>query len=388
MKRHRLLIPFLLLLLHTSLYGQAPVIQWQKIYGSSYLDYPYSIRATADGGFIVTGQTQGNDGDVVGYHGNIGPNIALGDLWVIKMDGAGEVQWKKCLGGTWNEELGGDILQTPDGGYLVAGPSASIDCYLPPNHGSLDCYLVKLSPAGEIQWQKMLGGVYNEYPTSLSATADGGYIIGGYTNSKDIPGYHDNNNPGNNFDWWVVKVDATGNIQWQKALGGTGNDQCFSVSATPDGGCIAAGSTASTDGDVTVFHGATDAWVVKLSNTGAIQWQKELGGAYQDGAQSIQLTADGGYIMAGYAGSNDGDVSGNHVGFAVGFRDFWVVKFSSSGTVQWQKCYGGNANETAFAIRATPDGGYLVAGDAESHDGDLSCNAGSLQMPLSGSTRH
>jgi len=368
MKRHIRLIPFLLLLLHTSLYGQAPVIQWQKTYGSYNGDYPQSIQLTSDGGYIVVGYTEGADGDVVGYRGNVG----LGDLWVIKMDATGEAQWKKCLGGTF-QELNGDIRQTPDGGYIVLGSSWSIDCDLPGGHGGMDGWLVKLSPAGDIQWQKMLGGILNDYATSISPTADGGYFIGGYTNSKDIPGYHDNNDPYNNFDWWVLKVDATGNIQWQKAWGGTGNDQCFSISATPDGGCIATGTTASTNGDLAGNLGMTDAWVVKLSSTGTLQWQRLIGGSQQDGGLRVRPTPDGGYIMAGYAGSNDGNITGgDHGGW-----DFLVIRFDNNGIQQWQKCYGGGTgNERAFDIQSTPDGGYLVAGDAESHDGDLSCNAG------------
>ena len=340
--------------------------------GSSNGDYSGSIQPTTDGGYIVAGYTEGADGDVQGYHGN----IDIQDLWIIKLNGTGAVQWKKCLGGVYME-TGADIYQTQDGGYIVAGSSASVDCGITGNHGGLDFWLVKLSPAGDIQWQKMLGGSRNEYATSLSQTPDGGYIIGGYTNSGDgqISGYHDNGDYGNNFDWWVVKVDASGNLQWQKTLGGTGDDQCNSVKVTSDGGYIAAGFVGSTDGDVTGNHGATDSWVVKFSSTGDIQWEKSFGGSKYDGANSIQATSDGGYIFAGYSGSNDGDVSGNHQSLG-GFLDFWVVKITAAGTLQWQKCYGGKYNENAFYIQKTTDGGYVLSGTAESPDGDLSCNAG------------
>ncbi len=373
MKRIAYLLPLLLPLITTSVFGQVPVIQWQRLLGSSNGDYAGSIKPTTDGGYIAAGYTEGKDGDVVGYHGNVG----IEDIWIVKLDGAGTVQWTRCLGGTFME-TGADIKQTADGGYIVAGSSSSIDCGMAPNHGGLDFWLVKLSSTGDIQWQKMYGGSLNEYGVSLSMAPDGGYFIGGYTNSgnQDVTGYHDNGDPYNNFDWWIIKVDASGNLQWEKTLGGTGNDQCNSVQATPDGGCIAAGFTVSSNGDVTGFHGGNgDAWVVKLSNTGTVQWQKTYGGTQADAAQSIQLTSDGNYIFAGFAGSNDGDVSGNHQSLGA-FTDFWVVKIAPTGAVLWQKCYGGKFNEQAFTIRAMTDGGYVIGGTAESPDGDLTCNAG------------
>ncbi|HZE86514.1 MAG TPA: gliding motility-associated C-terminal domain-containing protein [Puia sp.] len=370
MKRSITLL-LVMLLLNPSLFAQAPVIQWQRTFGSTNGDYPNSIVPTSDGGYVVAGYTEGANGDVQGYHGNIG----LGDLWVIKMDASGVVQWKKSLGGTYNE-VNADIHQTPDGGYIIAGSEASVDCGFSGNHGGLDIWLIKLKANGDLEWQKFLGGSQNEYAWSLSPAADGGYFIGGYTNSPDggdVTGHH---GTVNTFDWWVIKVDASGNLVWQKTIGGSLDDQCFSVKATPDGGCIAVGNTASSDGDIVGYHGGVfDYLVVKFSSTGAVQWQKTLGGSQSEQAWSVQLTTDGGYIIAGVSNSNDGDVSGNHqpIGAA---SDFWVVKLGSGGNLVWQKCYGGKFNEIAFDIQNTPDGGYVVAGSAESPDGDLSCNAG------------
>jgi gliding motility-associated-like protein len=366
--RRLLILP--LLLLNCALHGQSPVIQWQKTLGSFHGDYAESVRPTTDGGYIVAGYTEGADGDVEGYHGN----IIIGDLWITKLSASGALQWQKCLGGVY-QEVGADIRQTADGGYIVAGSSSSVDCGIPGNHGGLDFWLVKLSPAGDIQWQKMLGGSGNEYAESISPTADGGYIIGGYTSSSDgqVTGYHPSG--GYSFDWWVVKVDASGNLIWEKALGGTGDDECYSVQATADGGCIAAGYVSSSDGDVVGNHGKTDAWVVKFDNTGAVQWKKAYGGSDFDQAASILVTSDGGYIFAGSTSSNDGDVSGNHQG-PYQTADFWVVKTDGSGNFQWQKCYGGLDNEIAFYMQSTLDGGYVVTGSAESSDGDLTCNAG------------
>ncbi len=356
----------------SSLFGQTPVVMWQKCLGGNNGDYAYSIEPTSDGGNIIAGITEGQDnGDVMGYHGN----LAVGDIWVVKTDNIGNIQWQKCLGGM-SFETGAYIHQTSDGGFVLAGTSASVDCNIIGNHGGSDYWVVKLNFKGDVVWQKMHGGSRNDYAYSLSLAPDGGYFVAGETESSDgeVTVNHGIR------DYWVIKLDIAGNLQWQKSLGGTGDDEAYSVQATSDGGCIVAGFTQSNDGDVTGNHGNYDYWVVKLDNTGNIQWQKALGGSGYDGAWSIQITSDGGYIVAGYSGSNDGDVTGNHELLGSGGTDYWVVKLNSTGNIQWEKCYGGNKTEIAYFIQPTQDGGYVVAGSAESSDGDLSCNAGLTDM--------
>jgi len=356
----------------SSLSGQTPVVMWQKCLGGNNGDYAFSIEPTSDGGNIVAGMTEGQDnGDVMGYHGN----LAVGDIWVVKTDNTGNIQWQKCLGGM-SFETGAFIHQTSDGGYVLAGTSASVDCNILGNHGGADYWVVKLNFKGDVVWQKMYGGSQNEYAWSLALAPDGGYFVAGETESSDGDVIVNHGIR----DFWVIKLDITGNLQWQKSLGGTGDDEAYSVQATNDGGCVVAGFTSSNDGDVSGNHGKNDYWVVKLDNTGNIQWQKALGGSGFDGAWSIQVTTDGGYIVAGYSGSNDGDVTGNHQLFAGSGTDYWVVKLNNTGNIQWEKCYGGNANEIAYFIQPTNDGGYVVAGSAESSDGDLTCNAGITDM--------
>jgi gliding motility-associated-like protein len=361
------LIQLLLLPVALTLRAQAPVIQWQKIWGSTNGDYPTMIRPTSDGGYIVVGYTEGADGDVLGYHGNVG----VGDLWVIKMNSLGQMEWQKTLGGIYAEPYTGDVLQTPDGGFLVAGSSASVDCGIVGNHGGLDAWLVKLKPNGDIAWQKMIGGEYNEYLASIDPTADGGYILGGYSNS--VTGLFSNHHGTNStFDWWIAKVDGNGNQLWQVTLGGSADDQCFSARATPDGGVIAAGTVQSSDGDVAgLSHGLFDYMVVKIDASGAVQWKKTYGGSGYDQGWCVQLTPDGGYVVAGRSSSHDGDVSGNH-----GAEDYWILKLTSAGAIQWQKSYGGTKNEEPFYIQNTADGGFVLTGSAESNDGDVGCNSG------------
>lgn len=352
--------------------AQKPAVMWQKCLGGNNGDYSNSVEPTPDGGFITAGYTEGRDnGDLTGYHGN----PIVGDIWIVKTDNAGNIQWQKCMGGSF-VETGAYIHATADGGYIFAGTSGSVDYNITGNHGGLDYWVVKMNSHGEVLWQKDYGGSKNEYAWSLALAPDGGYFISGETESTDgdITLNHGNR------DYWVIKIDGSGNLLWQKSLGGSKDDEAYSIQATADGGCITAGHTESNDGDVTGNHGKRDYWVVKLNNAGAIQWQKALGGSEADVAWSVQLTNDGGYVVAGYASSNNGDVSGNHTAMGVGWSDYWVVKLSSAGNLVWQKCYGGNENEIAYFIQPARDGGFFVCGSAESADGDLTCNAGITDM--------
>jgi uncharacterized delta-60 repeat protein len=348
-----------LCLIGTLSLAQAPAIQWQKCLGGTSSEYANSIQPTTDGGYIVAGYTQSTNGDVTGNHGGQ-------DAWVMKLSSTGSLQWQKALGGTADDEAN-SIQPTPEGGYIVAGFTASTNGDVTANHGGQDAWVVKLSSTGSLQWQKALGGSSGDVANSIQPTTDGGYIVAGYTVSTDgdVTGNHGYS------DAWVVKLSSTGSLQWQNPLGGTYQDSAYSIQPTTDGGYIMAGSNFSTDGDVTGNHGYQDAWVVKLSSTGSLQWQKSLGGSNYDYGQNIQLTTDGGYIVAGDTASTNGDVTGNN-----GTRDAWVVKLSSTGSLQWQKTLGGTNLDQAYGIQLTPDGGYIVAGYTSSTNGDVTGNHG------------
>jgi type 1 glutamine amidotransferase len=276
------------------------------------------------------------------------------------------IQWQKTLGGT-SDDWPTSIQQTADGGYIVAGRTSSYDGDVIGHHGSYDFWVVKINSLGAIVWQKTLGGSNNEEALSIQQTADGGYIVAGYTSSNDgdVTGNHGYD------DIWVLKLNSLGAIVWQKTLGGTSDEWLSSIQQTADGGYIVAGSTSSNDGDVTTNHGGRDFWVVKLNSLGAIVWQKTFGGTSNEEVLSIQKTADGGYIVAGSASSNDGDVIGNH-----GLTDFWVVKLNNLGAIVWQKTLGGTSDDWLSSIQQTADEGYIVAGDTKSNDGDVIGNHG------------
>jgi len=334
-----------------------PDIQWQKCLGGSSSEEAHSIEQTTDGGYIIAGYSSSLDGDVYGIHG-------LTDAWLVKLDSTGTIDWQKCLGGSSNDEAY-SIEQTTDGGFIVTGEAYSNDGDVSGNHGSSDAWVVKLNGTGGLQWQKCLGGTSLERAYSIHQTTDGGYIVAGeaYANGGDVIGIHGGS------DAWVVKLDDFGTILWQKCLGGSGTETARSIQQTTDGGYIMAGQAlSSNDGDVSGNHGGSDAWVVKLDAIGSLQWQKCLGGSGYEFGYSIQQTTDGGYIMAGRAGSTDGDVSGIHAGAGA---DAWLVKLDGAGTIQWQKCLGGSHLDEAWTVQQTPDGGYLAAGYTYSVDGDV-----------------
>ncbi|HEU5164246.1 MAG TPA: PKD domain-containing protein [Chitinophagaceae bacterium] len=334
-------------------------IQWQKALGGTGSENLLCIQPTADGGYITCGYTFSNDGDVSGYH----PGNKEADAWVVKLNSSGGIQWQKALGGS-GCDYANRVLSTSDGGYIMAGHTDSNDGDVSSSREK-DVWIVKLNSSGTIEWQKTLGGTHDEFDYALQSTTDGGYIIAGNTNSNDgdVRGFH-----GGESDAWIVKLSNSGTIEWQKTLGGSLYDCAKSVKPTADGGYIVSGETKSNDGDVNgANHGSQDAWVVKLSNNGALQWQKTYGGTGDEKGQSIQLTTDGGYFVTGYAFSNNGDVSGNH-----GVQDAWVFKLNTGGDLMWQKALGGSGNENAQCIQTTSDGGIIVAGQAGSNNGDIS----------------
>lgn len=354
----------LLLLLPFWGFAQTPSIEWQKSLGGSGNDYANSITQTSDGGYVVAGYTNSVDGDVVGNHGG-------DDVWVVKLSPTGVVEWSKALGGTGNE-VATYVIQSADGGYVIAGFSSSNDGDVTGNHGNDDAWVVKLDSAGNLLWQKSLGGNNNDAATAIQQLADGGYIVGCYAiseNNGDVMISH------GAAEYWVVKLSSTGSIEWSLCLGGQSYDYAHDIHQTSDGGFIVGGNSYSVDGNVTGNHGNMDYWVVKLDTIQQLEWQKALGGTGTDLLSSVIQTNDGGYITTGHVYSQDGDVAGS--GFHGPFmNDFWVVKLNNTGVIQWKRALGGSGNDLAQSIQQTADGGYIVFGFTTSLDGDVTNNHG------------
>jgi len=281
-------------------------IEWQKSYGGTDDDWAESIKQTTDGGYIITGFSASNNGDVTVNHGS-------GDFWTIKINSFGFIQWQKSFGGSFNERAY-SVKETTDAGYIIAGLSGSIDGDLTGNPGTAGDYnvwVIKLDVTGTILWKKLLGGTKSEYAYSINQTTDGGYVLCGESSSND----GDISANKGNRDFLIVKLNPTGDTEWLKTYGGANDDYAINISQTTDGGYIVAGSSSSGDGDITHNNAGEGIWILKLNPTGDLQWQKSLGGSSTDEGTDIKQTIDGGYVVAGITYSNDGDISGNHGGY-------------------------------------------------------------------------
>lgn len=334
--------------------AQAPPIQWQRCLGGSNIEEGYSVVRTTDGGYVALGKAGSSDGDVATNNGQ-------GDVWLVKVDAAGTLLWEHTYGGSIPDE-GRCVRNTMDGGYVIAGIAWSSDGDVSEALGSYDYWVVKVDGDGELEWERSLGGSGADYGYGIEQTTDGGYIVVGWGGSVDgmMIGEH------GGAECWVVRLDPNGQMLWQKPLGGSANDFGFSVTQTNDGNFVVAGYTLSTDGDITDPLGGEDAWAVKLDDAGEIIWQSTFGGSANDQFASVLATTDGGVLLAGSTRSTDGDVSSNH-----GSADFWVVKLDAMGVLEWERTYGGSSPDTGFGVSHSGDGGYLVCGDSWSDDGDL-----------------
>lgn len=272
------------------------------------------------------------------------------------------------------------IYQTADKGYIIGGVTASKDGDVIGNHGGADLWVIKLRADGSTHWRKALGGGKTEKGTIVHQTSDGGYIVGGITASSngDVKGFR-----GGEGDIWVVKLNADGNLLWQKPIGGSALDEITTVLELPNsGGFIVGGTTSSANGDVTGFHGGKDYLVAKLSTDGRLIWSKVYGGSGTDQLHQIQLAADGGFVVAGVTWSNavnDGDVEGFRGG-----SDIWIIKLDDSGKVLNKAIFGSSGLENWMTLQRTSDGGYVMGceGGSKAANGDFTANAGAYGILL------
>jgi len=361
----KLLFIIIALVKFTIANAQAPGINWEKTLGGTGSDYSSSVANTYDSGFVIAGYTNSNNGDVTGYHGYV-------DVWLVKVDKHGSIQWERALGGSL-VDVGYSVSQTSDSGYIVCGYSESTDGDIKVNKGSFDLLILKVTKTGSLAWAKTYGGSGQDIGTFAQETKDHGYIAIGYSNSNDgdVSGNHGGN------DFWVLKLNDTGAIQWEKSFGGSSDDEGYYIEQTKDSNYIACGYNNSNDGQVSFNHGLYDCWITKLNDTGALVWEKSLGGSNYEEAESIHQTKDGGFITSGFTYSNDGDVTGNH-----GSSDGWLVKLKSDGSLDWQKTIGGSSDEVAEYVYESSDSALIITGFTNSNDGDIAVNKGDFDYLL------
>lgn len=272
-----------------------------------------------------------------------------------------DIDWTHAMGGS-NLDKAYCVKETSDGGSVIAGISSSSNGDLTSNQGNDDVWIVKLNATGQIEWQQAFGGSSLDFAHSIAQTMDGGFIVIGATMSisGDISYNH------GVCDIWVLKLSPSGTLEWEKTYGGTGYDYSLSIEPLANGNYILAGYTSSNNGDVSGNHGSTDGWVACLNPAGTIIWSKTIGGSGNDYFYRITATSDAGFILVGASNSTDNQFSINH-----GDHDLWIVKLLNDGTLDWQQLYGGTNFESARKIIETTDGGFAVAGTTNSSDGDI-----------------
>ncbi len=275
---------------------------------------------------------QTSDGGYIaaGYTASGGAGIS--DFWVLKLSLAGDIEWQHTYGGS-GDDVAYAVQETSDEGYIIAGNTYSFGA------GESDYWILKLTSEGEIEWQYTYGGAGNDTAYAIQETSDGGYIVAGYTHFFGAT----------TSDIWILKLTSKGDIEWQHIYGGTGDDVAYSVQETSEGGYIVAGSTQYSGA---VHH---DFWILKLTSAGFFEWQRIYGGSGDDVAYYIQETSDEGYIVAGNTDS-----------FGVKESELWVLKLTSIGAIEWESIYGGSDNDYLNCIKETSDGGYVVTGNTHS----------------------
>jgi hypothetical protein len=298
-------------LISVQVYGQN---QFQRTIGGNLEENSFSIIQTTDGGYAIAGYSETYSSPY--------------DVYIVKLNVNGLLQWTRNIGGTGND-FGYNIIQTSDGGYAIAGQTSSFGA------GVSDMYIVKLDSGGSLQWNKTIGGAASDYANCIIQTSDGGYAVAGQTNSFGA----------GNSDIFLIRLNSNGSIRWSRTVGGSGSDRARTIIKTFDGGFAISGSTSS------FGSGSDDMYIVKLDSGGTVSWNRTAGGSNFDYAGSMIQCSDSSYVLGGYTQS-----------FGAGLYDMYLVKFDKNGNSIWNKTIGGTTYEDCSAIIQTTDGGYALAG--------------------------
>ncbi|QMU27545.1 GEVED domain-containing protein [Adhaeribacter radiodurans] len=331
--------------------------EWDKTFGGTGDDYLPYIRQTNDGGYILGGWSNSEKG-----HDKSDGSRGGFDYWVIKLKADGSKAWDKTFGGT-GDDLLTSLQPTSDGGYILGGFSYSENNNdkSGKSRGGADYWIVKLNAKGTKVWDQTLGGKGDDYCQYLIQTQDGGYMVGGYSNSN-IDGEKSEISRGN-YDYWIIKLNADSSLEWDKTIGGNADDKLTILQQTKDGGYVIGGySNSENRGNKSEpSRGNTDYWVIKTDEAGIIDWDKTYGGYDFENLQFVQQTTDGGYILGGQSDSGEG---GDKTQASRGGSDYWVLKLKPDGSKIWDKSYGGEGDDYLAALQQSNDGGCILGGSA------------------------
>lgn len=343
-------------------------IQWSRALGGSGVEFGVSCIEASDGSIFVMGNTGSVDGDVTG-------TLGIQGVWVVKLSAQGVLLWQRTYGGSGSENAIRHLRQTPDGGFMFHSLTTSVDGDVTDLNGpgEQDHWIVKLDAAGDIEWNRTLGGSEAEYGIDVLPTNDGGYIVNFAfvrSNDGDVVNNHGED------DLWLVKLNATGGIVWSLTIGGSDYELGMDAVVLPNGDIMVLGHTKSTDGDIQENHGNYDVLLAKVSSAGTLLWTRTYGGSQNESASALLTTADGGFLIMACSNSNDGDVA-----VAYGGQDMWLLKVDATGDLLWQRTFGGSEFELGI-LAAPTDDGYLLCGSTFSSDGNIEGHHGQRDMWL------
>ena len=293
---------------------------------------------------------------------------------------SGAIEWAKTFGGS-QEDFAFSVIQTFDGNLVVFGYTASTDGDITDKTvQENDYWLIKLDMEGNLIWSKTYGGSGEDVGEKVIQTSDGGYAIVGYSMSSD----GDASNNEGAHDNWLLKLDALGNILWEKSFGFLGHDHAYSLLQTTDGGFFMTGfldvTASGGEGNSrtqNALHGVGEFWCHKLNSDGETVWRRYYGGSGNDRSYDVVQANDGGFIVTGFSESNDFDITNSK-----GSYDIWVIRLDINGNLIWEKSLGGTEIDQSRAIVKTNDNSYIIAGNSFSVDGDISSNLGSSDFIL------
>ena len=346
-------------------------VNWDKVYGGATYDEAKVIIPAHDGGYLIGGTSESAAGLEKTSQNKNGQ-----DYWIVKIDTGGVKQWDKSFSGSAGNGTGDDnltaLIPTSDGGYLLGGSSVSelgID-KSDTHDGEQDFWVIKIDVLGNKVWDKNIGGNSDDLLYSMVETPDGGFLLGGYSKENpDVEEMFDKSEIGRGLkDYWLVKLDANGNKQWDKLYGGTSDDKLEEIVLTQDGNYLIGGSSGSgiEFEKSSNAYSLQDFWIIKIDQSGNKIWDKTIGGNNFDELKTIVATNDGGFVIGGssYAGIGFDKSDNNR-----GIDDYWIVKTDAAGNKQWDKTFGSEEKDVITDIQINSNNELLLIGASESPAG-------------------
>lgn len=357
-------IPILIMFLFPfAVFSQSQDTYWDHCYGGSDGEELKGMINSGDGGMLLYGSSKSN----ISCEKSQGPQ-GLIDYWVVKINAEGAYEWDQTFGSITHDDLIQAAIPTADQGFLLGGftEAGTSGDKSQDSWGVRDYWVVKIDSTGNKLWDARYGSIENESLQALVQTADGGYLLGGRSYGGPVNG--DKTDPGyGGDDYWIVKIDANGNYQWDKCYGGTGNEELKSMVSSSSGNYYLCGNSISgISGNKTANSwGQHDYWLVKIDAEGNALWDQNYGTPLEDDLFSMDIAADGNLFLAGITDKIGigGDKTEANWG---GELDWWIIKADSMGNKIWDHHYGGTDDESSVNISCTSDSGFIAAGWSES----------------------